>query len=171
MNRPYQDSISNSVEFFIGEEVEHTPTKGMKTLFVNGLHEPELVLDYASNHQVQHVYFGANHSFHRVDDFVPWEMMITAALAFGLWVTLDLDVSQLTILNSKYHFTQNNKFIPLIRIAVPHVLQLNYNTVLKIDDTDFQATNPGVWCHSMRNLTTDQTFTHWSAYTKDTIIK
>jgi hypothetical protein len=48
---------------------------------------------------------------------------------------------------------------------------LNYNTVLKIDDRDFADTNPGVWCHRLHDLQSTNGFTHWSAYTKDEVLR
>jgi len=37
----------------------------------------------------------------------------------------------------------------------------------EVDDVDFDATNPGVWCHSVHSLQNRNTFTPWSKYTKD----
>ena len=37
-------------------------------------------------------------------------------------------------------------------MPVPYAKQWNYNTMIKIDDKDFKATNPGVWCHSLHDL-------------------
>ena len=34
-------------------------------------------------------------------------------------------------------------------------------------EKDFQATNPGVWCHSLHDLQNRSVFTDWSKYTKD----
>jgi hypothetical protein len=47
----------------------------------------------------------------------------------------------------------------------------NYNTTLKIDDIDFDKTNPGVWCHPLNELLNKETFTNWDQYSKDEIIK
>ena len=46
-------------------------------------------------------------------------------------------------------------------------MNMRGNIVLKIDDKDFKATNPGVWCWSVRDLITDEHFTEWNEYTKD----
>jgi hypothetical protein len=43
--------------------------------------------------------------------------------------------------------------------------------MLKIDDKDFAATNPGVWCHNLRDLMGRDRFTDWDQYGKDEIIK
>jgi hypothetical protein len=39
--------------------------------------------------------------------------------------------------------------------------------MLKIDDKDFDATNPGVWCHSLHSLMSRETFTSWDDYKGD----
>jgi hypothetical protein len=42
--------------------------------------------------------------------------------------------------------------------------------MLKIDDKDFDATNPGVWCHSLHSLMSRETFTGWDDYEGDSKI-
>jgi len=55
----------------------------------------------------------------------------------------------------------------MISVKVPYLQQLGYNATVKIDDKDFDATNPGVWCHSLHALTNPANFTSWREYTKD----
>ena len=43
--------------------------------------------------------------------------------------------------------------------------------MLKIDDKDFKATNPGVWSHSLHDLQDRKKFTPWADYKNDTILK
>ena len=75
MNRNYASGSANDVIFFIGNEVEHTPAYGMKTLFVTGV-QPTDAIDSILNDQnsytdhskhIKHIFFGANHSFHPTD--------------------------------------------------------------------------------------------------------
>jgi hypothetical protein len=47
---------------------------------------------------------------------------------------------------------------------------LNYNTTIKFDDKDFEATNPGVWCVPLGAVTQKKYFTNWDLYTNDEII-
>jgi hypothetical protein len=54
---------------------------------------------------------------------------------------------------------------------LPYLNQLGYNATLKIDDKDFAATNPGVWCHNLQDLLGRDRFTDWDQYGKDEIIK
>ena len=51
-----------------------------------------------------------------------------------------------------------------------NVKKLKGNIVIKIDDADYNATNPGVWCWSVRDIINEQHFTEWKEYTKDKII-
>ena len=55
----------------------------------------------------------------------------------------------------------------MISVKLPYINQLGYNATLKLDDRDFDATNPGVWCHSIHKLQDRSVFTDWSKYTKD----
>jgi hypothetical protein len=172
----------NNASMFIGTEVEHSPAYGMKTLFVIGyqsIEEIERVLadpyTKLGDQSVQHIYFGANQSFPKLEtnssEWTRWENMIYPFLTQGYWCTLDLDVSCVEgLLESG--LTERNQFIPMISIKLPYIQQLGYNATIKLDDKDFAATNPGVWCHSLHNLTKRKgVFTDWSKYTKDEVIK
>ena len=169
MNRPEH----NNAKFFIGTEVEHTTAYGHNTLFVVGLQSTKEILDTLGSQQhITHVYFGANMSFPssiRTNDAVfwnPWENMVQRCLDAGYLCTLDLDVSQVEgLLESG--LCEHNNFIPMISVKLPYIRQLGYNATVKIDDKDFDATNPGVWCHSLHTLQKRSVFTDWSKYTKD----
>jgi hypothetical protein len=168
-NRPEH----NNAKFFIGTEVEHTPAYGHKTLFVVGLQSTKEILDILGNQQhITHVYFGANMSFPssiRTNDAVfwdPWDNMIQGCLDAGYLCTLDIDIACVEgLLESG--LTENHNFIPMISVKLPYINQLGYNATLKLDDKDFRATNPGVWCHSLHTLQKRSVFTDWSKYTKD----
>jgi hypothetical protein len=156
-------------KFFYGTEVEHTPAFGMPTLFVVGIQEQEWI-GYHLNGR-QHIYFGANQSFPNIDtnDYVKWtqwENMILPFLQKGYLCTLDIDVGCVEgLLESS--LTADHNFIPMISVKLPYIQQLGYNATLKLDDKDFAATNPGVWCHSIHELQNRDHFTDWSKYTKD----
>jgi hypothetical protein len=163
------------VNFFIGREIEHTPAYNHKTLFVVGLQVNEqVVVELARNHNCTHVYFGANHSFPNPDindgaTWSEWEDMITESLTHGLLCTLDLDIKSAEGLVESGLIEYNN-FIPMISVKLPYIQLLGYNATLKLDDKDFAATNPGVWCHSLHELRDRTKFTDWSQYTKDETI-
>jgi hypothetical protein len=165
-----------TASFFVGNEVEHTPAHGLKTLFVVGVQDPQIVLQLFHNSDCKHIYFGANQSFPRLDKndangWRDWEWMIRTCLdQISNYCTLDLDVAQAEgLLESS--LVEYHNFIPMISIKLPYIQQLGYNATVKIDDKDFQATNPGVWCHSLHDLQKREVFTDWSKYTKDEIIR
>jgi hypothetical protein len=166
MNR---DGHSNA-NIFIGTEVEHTPAYGLKTLFVVGIQSTEIIEAAYIAHKCEHIYFGANQSFPKdITNWTQWENMIFYFLTRGRWCTLDIDVSQVEDLLES-GLTEKNQFIPMISVKIPYINQLGYNATLKIDDKDFKATNPGVWCHSVHKLQNRQAFTDWSKYTKDEVV-
>lgn len=168
--------FSNTESYFIGTEVEHTPAFGLRTLFVIGLQDPADVVKQATEHQVEHIYFGANMSFPRIanNDWLAWNewrRMIQHALAeTNKLCTLDIDVDQVGGLTDSC-LAEHDRFIPMISVKLPYIQQLGYNATIKLDDHDFAATNPGVWCHSVHSLQNRSQFTPWSKYTKDEIIK
>ena len=167
----------NNTEFFVGTEIETSPAFGKSTLFVVGLQPVDVIawkLDDANSRRrdpISHIYFGANMSFPnpRIDDadeWAQWEQMILTFLEQGLWCTLDLDVSAVEgLLESS--LTEQALFIPMISVKLPYIKQLGYNATIKLDDKDFNATNPGVWCHSAHDLMSRDNFTSWDLYTKD----
>lgn len=173
MKRIYDTGTDDNVNFFVGTEVEHTPAYGKRTLFIVGIKDPEDIMDLADEHGCSHIYLGANMSFNVTDNtesqWKPWEGMAFPLLNKGYWVTLDVDVSQIEGL-LETGFTEHNRFIPMISVKLPYIEQLGYNACLKIDDKDFDATNPGVWVHKVHDLKTRETFTDWSKYTTDEII-
>ena len=177
MERDYSDGIKNSVVFFTGIEVERTPAFGMKTLFVVGKHPADKVADLANENGCSHIFVGANHSFDPARDMVDygfdgceamqdWDKMILPLLSDGFLISLDFDVKFVeTVLESGYNDYDN--FIPQISVKIPYARQFNYNAMLKIDDKDFKASNPGVWCHPLSNLMARDRFTNWREYGKD----
>jgi hypothetical protein len=157
-----------SVKFFTGTEVEHTPALGKKTLFVIGVQSEDDIAAHLTG--CEHIYFGANQSFPNYDTnargWLDWENMIGPFLDRGYLCTLDIDVQCVEgLLESG--FTEHHNFIPMISVKLPYIRQLGYNATLKLDDKDFAATNPGVWCHSVHKLQSRASFTDWSKYTKD----
>jgi len=161
------------IQFFVGQEVEHTPMRGHPTLFVIGVQPIKDILKHVAHHPdgINHVYFGANQSFPRLTaadakEWKAWSRMISDVLAEGLWVTLDLDISSVEGL-VETGLCEHYNFIPMISAKLPYIDQLGYNAVLKLDDQDFQATNHGVWCWNVHELKHRGHFTNWSEYTQD----
>jgi hypothetical protein len=175
MKREYDTGTADNVIFFVGTEIERTPAFGMKTVFVVDIQDVSVILNIAKNNDCTHVYFGANQSFHTkgvndVEGWGPWELMIQECLDAGLWCTLDLDVKETEgLLESA--LIEYRRFIPQISVKLPYLQQLGYNATIKIDDKDFEATNPGVWCVPLNKLTQQEYFTNWDQYGKDEIIQ
>ena len=172
MKRTYDTGEATNVQFFTGIEVEHTPAYGLKTLFVTGVHPVE---EIALNlNGAEHIFFGANHSFNPKhndpSDWGRWEGMILFFLDKGYLCSLDIPISAVEEFNDG-GLNEHNNFIPQIRVPIPYLKLWNYNTMLKIDDKDFNATNPGVWSVPMGAITQRKYFTPWRNYNNDEIIK
>jgi hypothetical protein len=172
MKRDYDTGELDNVQFFIGTEIEHTPAFGLKTLFVTGIHPvDEIALNLNG---AEHIFFGANHSFNPAyndyDGWKAWEDMIEFFLEKGYLCSLDIPLSAI----EEFHdgsLNEHSNFIPQIRVPIPYIKLWNYNTMLKIDDKDFKATNPGVWSHSLHTLMDRKNFTDWSQYKNDKVLK
>jgi hypothetical protein len=158
------------VKFFTGVEVEKTPAYGKTTLFVVGVQSVDDIAYHMQNYTsgIEHIFFGANHSFDPKNnlDWQRWEGMIGGFLSRGYLCSLDIPITAVADFNDT-GLCESRNFIPQIRVSVPYTKLWNYNTMLKIDDVDFDATNPGVWCHSLHSLMSRDTFTSWDEYSKD----
>jgi hypothetical protein len=166
MDRP---GFNDEVPFFYGTEVEQTPAFGKRTLFVVGVQSINRIAERVIG--CDHIYFGANMSFPRrptYHEYRPWHDMIEYFLERDYWCTLDMDVDSM----GEFHdgnLCEYRRFIPMISVKLPYINLLNYNAVLKIDDRDFESTNPGVWCHRVHKLTNPESFTDWDQYKNDSI--
>ena len=159
-----------NVDFFYGKEVERTPAFGLQTLFVVGIQPVDEIAYHFSKHPdgIEHIFFGANHSFHPENalEWQRWESMIQPFLSKDYLCSLDIPITHV----EEFHeggLCEHRNFIPQIRVSIPYTKLWNYNTMLKIDDKDFDATNPGVWCHSLHDLMSRETFTSWDDYKQD----
>ena len=174
LERPYSEEHTGEVNYFIGNEVEHTPAYGMKTLFVVGIREIDETLRLAKEHDIEHIFLGANQSYNPgtdIDEYTNWEIFIEQVTRqFKGYVSLDFNVDNIQGV-SEYRCSELHNFIPLISIKMPHVNLLNYNACVKIDDIGFNDTNPGVWVQQVRDLLDSNKFTPWTKYNNDKIIQ
>lgn len=173
MKRDYESGEADNAVFFVGTEVERTPAFGMRTLFVTGIQPVDEIEKHYRTELCQHIFFGANHSFkprlNHYDSWMEWENLIQEFLKQDYLCTLDIPLTHV----EEFHETglcEYDNFIPQIRIPIPFVRLWNYNTMVKIDDKDFRATNPGVWCHSLHDLMAHDKFTDWQKYRNDKIL-
>jgi hypothetical protein len=160
----------DNVNFFFGKEVEKTPAFGKQTLFVVGIQPVDEIAYHFARHPsgVEHIFFGANHSFcpQTPTEWDRWSAMIVHFLKLGYVCSLDIPVTHVEDFNDTCLCEYRN-FVPQIRVSIPYVKLWNYNTMIKIDDSDFDATNPGVWTHSLHSLMSRRTFTDWDQYNED----
>jgi hypothetical protein len=174
MKREYENQDHNdNTNFFVGYEVEHTPAYQLKTLFVVGIQPLKDILTRANTLDCKAVYFGANMSFDFVLDheLQQWIEMINGVLNHpdDFWCTLDFDVTHSESICETI-LVEHSNFIPMISVKIPYAAQMGYNATVKIDDKDFQASNPGVWCHKLHNLMDPQFYTNWKKYKDDKIV-
>lgn len=160
------------VVYFIGTEVEHTAMYGEKTLFVVGIQPWEEIAKRADAHNIKHLYFGTSQSFtpKNADDYDAWENMIRPLLKKGYWCTLDFGVEYANGV-LECGFDEYVNFISMISVKLPYIRQFNYNATLKLDDTTWGHSNPGVWCHSLHELQKRKVYTDWDDYVGDTVIE
>ena len=166
-----------NTDFFTGYEVERTPAYGTKTLFVVSVQDVAEIEKHCIESRCEHIFFGANHSFdpagsdgRRYDYYKKWEDMITYFLNLDMLCTLDIPVAIAEeFLESS--LVEYNNFIPQLRIPLPYIKQWNYNTMIKLDDRDFRATNPGVWCHNLHDLMDRSKYTDWIEYDNDEVVE
>ena len=167
MKRDYADGIKDNATFFVGEEVEKTATEGMKTLFVVGLQRTASVVRHAEKHKTKHIYFGANHSYKVLDGSE------INQISSQLKYFLDKDYHVTIDTNPAYRFKDimdlltYPRFTIVYGIRMDNIMDMKGNVVIKLDDADFKATNPGVWCWSVRDMIDEKHFTDWSEYGAD----
>ena len=101
--------------------------------------------------------------------YIDVNCVILESLLENYHVTLDVPGN--ARLEEITQFLTNPKFTIVYAVPVENIMDMKGNVIFKIDDKDFKATNPGVWCHSLHNLLDRKTFTSWDQYTKDEVIK
>jgi len=155
------------VRFFKGVEVEHNNAYGVSTLFVVGL---QLIADIESYELdvPDHIYFGANDSFHPSSDseVKEWVDMISYFIEQGHVCTLDIPCQHASTISGT-SLVQFDLFQPIIKVPIPDLKSWSKHTHLKIDDVDFNATNEGVWVHPLSSFLTPEAFTGWNEYDGD----
>ena len=155
-------------DYFIGTEIEHTAMLGERTLFVVGVKPVNDIVERALAHGIRHLYFGTSQSFtpKTPDEWSAWTNMIRELLDKKFWCTLDFDVKYAEQV-LKCGFDEYDNYISMISVKLPHLRQFNYNATLKIDDTTWGYSNPGVWCHSLHSLKDRSVYTDWKDYKGD----
>lgn len=151
---------------YTGRAAEHTVCQDEPTVFVVGIQNVHDIESCVQDFQATHVFLGARSSFPRDANASVWgyyQGMAKYFLKAGLWVSLEVDVSQVIDM-CESGLSEFHKFVPVISARVPYIDQLGYNAVLKINDIEHGKTNFGVWCHRIHDLKSNQAFTHGNAY-------
>ena len=166
MKRTYSTGIKKDVTVFSGIEVEHTPAYGLQTLFLarNDLTFDQ-IQELAVMSNAEAIYYGANKSYmHNQFMQVP---QIIKFLEHGYYVTVDYPYELHQLVSQKYALTwKHKKFIPFCSIIMPDSEE-DTSLYFKIDDTDFNKTNPGVWTMGMKDFKSKAGYTIWDDYKKD----
>jgi hypothetical protein len=154
--------------FFTGIEIEKSPAEGMFTLFVVGKSNIDEIGAALVETGAKHIYFGANMSFNPAsdDDYDKWDKVVTHFLRNDYWCTLDFDIKHVEGI-LECGMVEFHKFVPMISAKLPYIDQLGYNATLKLDDSGFNQSNPGVWCHRVRDLMDPKQMTRWDEYKDD----
>ena len=166
MKRIYSTGIKKDVTVFSGIEVEHTPAYGKQTLF---LARNDLTFDQIQECAVmanaEAIYYGANRSYiHGHFMQVP---QIMKFLEHGYYVTVDYPFELHQLVSQKFALLwKHEKFIPFCSIIMPDSEE-DSSLCFKIDDIEFNKTNPGVWTMSMKDFKDKAGFTKWDEYKTD----
>ena len=166
MDRDYKTGRSNNVGIFSGIEVEHTPAYGKKTLFLarNDLYFDQII-ELAEKVNAEAIYFGANRTF--MHNIVNTSHLIKRLLDKGYWCTIDYQYNVHTAVKENFKNIWNEeRFIPFCSVIFPKVLE-DKKLCIKVDDIDFNKTNPGVWTMTMDNFKEASGYTSWDQYKKD----
>ena len=166
MLRQYETGTTDTVKVFSGLEVEHTPAFGKQTLF---LATNELTFDQIQELAVkvnaEAIYYGANRTFmHNIGTQVA---QMIKFLDMDYYVTIDYQYNLHNEVKKRFSSVWNReKFIPFCSIIMPDSEE-DSSLYFKIDDIDFNKTNPGVWTMSMKDFKDKAGFTKWDDYKKD----
>ena len=166
MDRDYKTGKSDSVAVFSGLEIEHTPAYGLQTLFLarNDL-TLEQITELAEMVNAKAIYYGANRSFMHNHGLQLAQMM--KLMDAGYYVTIDYPYSLHTEVKERFKSVwKNEKFIPFCSIIFPNS-EDDDQLCIKVDDIDFNKTNPGVWSMSMDHFKQTAGFTSWKEYKQD----
>ena len=166
MDRDYKTGKSDSVGIFSGLEIEHTPALGKQTLFLarNDLYFDQIV-ELAEKVNAEAIYFGANRSF--MHNIANTSQLIRRLMDKGYWCTIDYQHSVHAEVKERFKdIWKEEKFIPFCSVIFPDS-ENDDNLCIKVDDVDFNKTNPGVWTMSMDHFKQTGGFTGWDEYKQD----
>ena len=160
MLRDYKNGYFEDVRMFSGKEIEHTPAYGLQTLFLarNDLTLAQIE-EQAVMVQAEAIYYGANRTY--MHNHGMQLSQIIQLCDKGYYVTVDYPYELHDEVKEKFNIVwKHEKFIPFCSIIFPHT-EDDTQLCIKVDDTDFNKTNPGVWTMSMNHFKQSAGFTSW----------
>ena len=165
MKREYSTGIAEVKKFFTGNEVEHTPNFGKKTIFVPlDASEPIKSLEWCD-----HVYLWANHTYDRwrIVQYLDAIEELREREKVDIRVTVEVPCTEANdIINYRYR-----EYVTyVVSVRIPYVEERKDNIYIKIDDVDFKASNSGVWVVPVKELMRDEVKTSWEAYSSDALL-
>jgi len=163
-----QFDTDKDVVYYVGVNVENTLAYGHTTLFLNEMRPAKMIIDIARDRDCSHIYIGANGTFKpKTDgDWKAYDELVECLTEAKFLVTMEHNLTQSAwFLDSC--FADNNMVIPVLTVEIPYIAQYGNQACLKITDKSFDETNPGVWVHSYNDMTSTESFTHWSKYNED----
>ncbi len=166
MKRTYSTGTKKDVTVFSGLEIEHTPAYGLQTLFIarNDLTFDQ-IQELAVLSNAEAIYYGANRSY--VHGHYMQVPQIMKFLEHGYYVTVDYPFELHQMVGQKFALIwKHEKFIPFCSIIMPDSEE-DSSLCFKIDDIEFNKTNPGVWTMSMKDFKDKAGFTKWDEYKTD----
>lgn len=165
MNRDYVDgNVSSTITKFIGKEVEFSAAYGLSTLFVLSTEALFVKQFDFARYQVSHVYLNANHSDpYQIDESV---MYYLQSCEYVRYMTIEVfDKEQFEYIQQ--HALQFTKILIMWSVAIPNVMSIGNRVTIKLDDSTFNHSNPGVYCMSALEFITNSHETKWNEYTQD----
>lgn len=173
MNRTYQNVVTNTAKMFVGLEIELTPYYGLRTLFVVGSPEDQidLISKHADENNCTHIFLGANHSYEpqTIEEAVEWSLAISM-LAQKYKVSVDVGSNFLHYFRrSKAHLVKD--VCLQVRLEISDISEYNDLVMIKIDDSGFRHSNPGIWTTKLTKICSPENFTGWDAYQQDRVVK
>lgn len=168
MERHYKNDLvdSGAIKTFIGDEIEHTQAYGKRTLFLarNDL-TTEQITEMVQKNNCEAIYYGANRKY--MHNHGMQVTQIQRLLEKDYYVTVDYPYELHRAVKQKFKSVWNHKkFIPFCSIIFPNVEE-DSQLCFKIDDIDFNKSNPGVWTSTMSKFKEQSGFTKWDEYKND----
>jgi len=166
---------------YIKKEIENMLTKGMKTLYINGIDnivgmDDDDITKIVDTSIIQKctviriIGFSMDPNADEFKEWEPWEKLINTILdKTNVMCVFEFD--------SKYvesfletGLAEKDNLVPVVNVNLPYNNQLGYNAVIKIADNQNQNTNPGTWCHQLHDLKSLESFTHWNAFNQNPLL-